>query len=101
MICLLAIVMFGVYFLARLVSAARHWQAAQIALNQHNFVQAQAHLKYCLEVRHDPETKFLSARTARRAGDYNEAVERLSELETQQGRTPAIALEYFLLRAQR
>src|SRR6266852_4834238 len=100
-LCLLAIVTFGATFLGRHRWAAYHWRAAQAALTQHNFVQAQAHLKCCLEVRHDPETKFLAARTARRAGDYDEVVQRLGECERLQGRTPAIALEQVLLRAQR
>jgi len=87
--------------LGRHVWAGYHWRAAQTALAQNNFVQAQAHLKRCLEVRHDPETQFLVARTARRAGDYDEAVQRLGDCERLQGRTPAVALEQVLLRAQR
>jgi Flp pilus assembly protein TadD len=99
-LCLSAMATFGATLLGRHFWARYHWQAAQTALNQHNFVQAQAHLQRCLEVRHDPETKFLAARTARRAGDYDEAVQRLSECERLQGRTPAVALEHLLLRAQ-
>ncbi len=100
-LCLLAIATFGAYLLGRHVWAGYHWRAAQTALAQNNFVQAQAHLKRCLEVRHDPETQFLVARTARRAGDYDEAVQRLGDCERLQGRTPAVALEQVLLRAQR
>jgi tetratricopeptide (TPR) repeat protein len=99
-LCLLAIATFGATFLGRHLWAVHHWRAAQTALTQHNFVQAQAHLQCCLEVRHDPETIFLVARTARRAGDYDEVVRRLSECERLQGRTPAVALEHLLLRAQ-
>src|SRR5260370_41350553 len=100
-LCLLAIATFGAYLLGRHLWAGYHWQAAQTALAQNNFVQALAHLKRCLEVRHDAETQFLVARTARRAGDYDEAVQRLGECERLQGRTPAVALEQVLLRAQR
>src|SRR5439155_2694068 len=100
-LCLLAIATFGACLLGRHLWAGYHWRAAQTALAHDNFVQAQVHLKRCLEVRHDSETEFLAARTARRAGDYDEAVQRLGECERLQGRTPAVVLEQLLLRSQR
>src|SRR5438874_13143058 len=72
-LCLLAPCTVGAYFLGRYAWIRYHWQAAQAALKQHEFVQAQEHLKHCLAIRGDAATEFLAARTARRAGDYNEA----------------------------
>lgn len=100
-LCLLAPVGCGAYFFGRHLWAGYHWRAAQTALEQHHFVQAQAHLKCCLEVRHDSETQFLAACTARRAGDYDEAVQRLRECERLEGTTPAVVLEHLLSRVQR
>jgi tetratricopeptide (TPR) repeat protein len=99
--CLLATTALGAYFLGRHLWAGYHWQAAQPAIEQHDFVQAQAHLKRCLEVRRDPKSQFLAAQTARRAGDYGEAAQRLAECERLQGTTPAVLLEQHLLHAQR
>jgi tetratricopeptide (TPR) repeat protein len=100
-LCLLALAACGAYFLSRQLWAGYHWQAAQTALEQRDFVQAQAHLRRCLEVRRDPKSQFLAARTARRAGDYGEAAQRLGECERLEGTTPAVLLEQLLLRSQR
>src|SRR5438045_718627 len=93
-LCLLVLAAFGTYFAGRHLWARSHWRAAQAALEQHDFIQAHAHLQRCLEVRRGPETQFLAARTARRAGAYGEAALHLRECERQEGRTPAVSLEH-------
>src|SRR5690349_14035032 len=58
LLCLLAPSAAGAYFAARYASARYHRQAAQSALEQHDFLQAQDHLKQCLTIRGDPATAF-------------------------------------------
>jgi tetratricopeptide (TPR) repeat protein len=99
--CLLAPCIFGGFLLGRHLWAGYHWRAAQIALEQHDLVRAREHLKYCLRVRRDPEIQFLAARTARRAGDFDEATQRLGDCERLEGTTPAVMLEQRLQQAQR
>jgi tetratricopeptide (TPR) repeat protein len=70
-------------------------------MEHRDWAQAQAHLKRCLEVRPDPEIRLLAARTARQAGDYDEAARALSVCERLDGTTPGVLLEHFLLPAQR
>jgi tetratricopeptide (TPR) repeat protein len=100
-VCLLAPCAFGSYFLGRHVWASYHWQAAQASLKRHDVAQAQKYLERCLAIRGDSETWFLAARTARRAGNYEQATYGLRECERKEGTTPAILLEQLLLRAQR
>jgi tetratricopeptide (TPR) repeat protein len=79
-----------------------HSREAERALQRRDFDAAQAHLRLCLEVwRSDPETHFLLARTARRAGSYGDAEQHLSQCKKLGWIPEAIALERALMEAQR
>jgi tetratricopeptide (TPR) repeat protein len=79
-----------------------HYQEAQRALERGDLAQAQAHLARCLEVRNNSaETHFLAARTARRAGNFDDAERHLKESQRLGELRERIDLERALLRAQR
>src|SRR5262249_50069867 len=79
-----------------------HYRQAERALQQRDFAGAQAHLAQCLTVRRNsPEVHFLAARTARRAGVYDEAERHLSAYKRLNGVPQALELEAALLRVQR
>jgi Flp pilus assembly protein TadD len=101
---LILLVLLGlVFYLAALqIWASYHNRAAQLALAQHDFEKAQAHLALCLEVRpHSGETQFEAARAARRAGRYREADRYLRACKDLKWVPEATDLEYVLLEIQR
>jgi tetratricopeptide (TPR) repeat protein len=76
--------------------------AAERALEHHDYTGAYDHLRDCLRRRpDDPRLLFLAARTARRAGLYEQAEKHLGACQRLQGKSDAIALERALARAQR
>jgi thioredoxin-like negative regulator of GroEL len=78
-----------------------HLRAAERAIEQYNFDEAQRHLDLCLKVRgKNSHLHFLAAQTARRRDAYEQAHEHLSACLELQGMAPAIALERLLLTAQ-
>jgi len=84
------------------VRALYHARAAQKAIERWDFDEAGKHLDICLSVWKDSaSTRFLAARTARRAGRLDEAEEHLRRYQREQGSSNQTALEWGLLRAQR
>lgn len=79
-----------------------HLAAAEEANARHDYETAYTHLQECLR-RHprDAHILFLAARTARRAGRYEQAEKHLRACQRLQGETKAIILERALMRAQR
>jgi tetratricopeptide (TPR) repeat protein len=79
----------------------RHYQAAQRALQQHDYDQAREHLTVAVRVwpRSGP-TRFLAARTTRRAGAYDEAAGHLLVCEELGMPEEPVAIERALLRVQ-
>ena len=99
---LLIPVALGGYVGGRQLWARHHFRAAERCLQGRQFAEARAHLTRCLAVwPTDVKTHFLLARTARRAGDYQEAGQHLERCEQLHGATRDIALERLLARAQR
>jgi tetratricopeptide (TPR) repeat protein len=91
----------GAYAGAWNIWAANHFRQAQRAIAERDFPRARAHLRSCLEVwPGDAATHFLAARTARRAGDFTDAILQLDECDRLHGRPEDIKLEWSLLRAQ-
>jgi tetratricopeptide (TPR) repeat protein len=98
----LGLIGFGGAVAGRHLWAESHYRAAQQALDQWDFPQAQAHLARCLEVwPSSAETHLLAARTARRATVYDEAERHLKEYQRLSGVAEVLDLERALLRAQR
>jgi tetratricopeptide (TPR) repeat protein len=80
--------------------AWQHLRGAEEALGRYDFDEALKHLESCLRVwSSSSSTRLLAARTARRAERFDRAEEHLAVCE-QGPRTPEVALERFLLRAQ-
>jgi tetratricopeptide (TPR) repeat protein len=79
------------------------FQKAQSALERYDFSTARKHLQSCLRLRPDRfRFCFMAARTARRAGCYDEAQEHLEHCEDlTAGEDNLTLLESTLLRAQR
>jgi predicted Zn-dependent protease len=76
--------------------------AAERALERHDYAAAYEQLRDCLRRRpDDPRLLFLAARTARRAGLYDQAEKHLAACQRLQGKSDAITLERALARLQR
>jgi tetratricopeptide (TPR) repeat protein len=91
----------GIAYGGRQLWARYHFHAAQEAVKQLDFDQAQKHLDLCLKIwPDDTDTLFLAAQSARRRGAPEEADRYLSACEDLQGVTPSTALERSLQRAQ-
>jgi predicted Zn-dependent protease len=99
---LLGVIGFGGYIAWGYYRAESHYRGAVRALDRLDFTEAQAHLRLSLRWRENPDVRFLLARTARRAGHYEEADQQLDIYEKEKGSIPeAIDLERALQRAQR
>jgi tetratricopeptide (TPR) repeat protein len=84
------------------VSAWYHLRAARSALLVYHNPQAIRHLQVCLRVWPDaPDVLFLSARAARRAGQYDEAERWLEKYRQARGLDDAGSFEELLLTAER
>jgi tetratricopeptide (TPR) repeat protein len=83
--------------------ARSHFQAAQQALDRHDWLQAHKHLTACLRAWPDrPAVHLLAARAARRLERLDEAQEHLEACERcQGGETQATKVERALLRVHR
>jgi tetratricopeptide (TPR) repeat protein len=78
-----------------------HYRAATEAVERREFKEAGARLKKCIEVwPNDAPLRLLAARTARRAGDFDEASAQLRAHEKMKGDANANQFEYRLLRLQ-
>src|SRR5687768_13521863 len=87
--------------------AALHWrcnsclQAAQEALEQHDFLQASLYLKQCLDSRpKDLAARMLAARAARHQGKFGEAHLHLTYCKGKKWLREALKLENRLLAMQ-
>jgi tetratricopeptide (TPR) repeat protein len=83
---------------------AYHWRAARQSLETRRFQDALTHLASCLQVwprNRSVEVVFLAARTARRAGAYEQAQAYLAACEELNAPKEDLVLERALLRAQR
>ena len=99
--CCLVLFGVGCYLGGRYLWAAYHFRQAERAIDRRDWPQARANLRLCLEVwPRSAATHFLAARTARRADDYEDAVQHLDECERLVGRPKDLELERALLRAQ-
>jgi predicted Zn-dependent protease len=91
---------------ARFIEPRSHWRTAQEAIDRRDFSAALPHLELCANAwPDDVETRFLLARTQRRAGKLDEAKKSLVDCEhlaEQKGDAtrPDTKLEWALLRAQ-
>jgi len=82
--------------------ARREWRAAADALARHDLVAALAHLERYVQLRpQEPDGWFLAARTARRAGQFDDAERDLIECERAGGDEARISLERNLAAVQR
>jgi tetratricopeptide (TPR) repeat protein len=80
---------------------SRKYNAACEALEHFDYVQAGEHLeRYLAYHPNDPAALLLSAQTARRRGDFDEADRKLSLAEKKGAPAQAVALENHLLRVQ-
>jgi predicted Zn-dependent protease len=91
--------------LAPAVPQARAWyhlRAARLELRRYHNRQAVLHLQACLRAwPADPEVLLLAARSARRAGAYDEARALLDKAQRVRGLDDALVLERTLLAAER
>ena len=79
-----------------------HLAAAEQALQRHDYAGAYALLQDCLQRRpNDSGLVFLAARTARRAGLFEEAAKHLASYRRLKGDNSSLALEWSLMRLQR
>src|SRR6266849_2632582 len=79
-----------------------HYQAAQRAQAKRDFPTTRDHLSRCLNNWfYSTEAHLLAARTARRAGAYDEAEQHLRACRTLGATKESVDLEYMLLSAQR
>jgi len=82
--------------------ALYHTWAADRAIARWDFDEARGHLAVCLEAWPDrPSTLLLAARTARRAGRFDEAERHLSRLQSLRGPSEQSALEWAMLSVER
>jgi predicted Zn-dependent protease len=104
---LLVLVLLGIIglmgaFANSYLGAERHYRAAQKALERHDLATARQHLDQCLKVwSGSAETHLLAARTARRAGAFDDADHHLKEYQRLGGVPEAVKLERSLAQAQR
>ena len=100
-VALLAPLLFAGYLGGRQLWAAYHSRAAKKAIQNRKFAEAQTHLRHALKVWvRDADVHLLAARTARRAGFMDEAVNLLVECEELPRRPQGLAIEQLLLDAQ-
>jgi tetratricopeptide (TPR) repeat protein len=98
----LALIGLGGWVAGWQIWAQRHRSLAEQALARRDLTGALEHLKLCLRVwPTSSETHFLAARTARRAGLYDEAEEHLRLCKKYDGVPEAIELEQALVATQR
>jgi tetratricopeptide (TPR) repeat protein len=88
-------------FRSRGDDAQAHWQKAQQLIAERQFVEAGVHLLHCLQSwPYNAEAHFVTARTARRAGELNEWKVHLDRAEILGWPRKQIDLERRLVRAQ-
>jgi tetratricopeptide (TPR) repeat protein len=98
---LLLLVGAGAYYLGVVVWASRHYHAALEALERYDFAEASTHLEHYLSVHpNDPDVRLLAAQTARRRGDFDEALRQLRLAEQHGASADALVTERQLLRIQ-
>jgi tetratricopeptide (TPR) repeat protein len=101
LVCIVVLGGCGYFFIYPQLRAAWHWREAKKAIDHGDFRGAEDALHYCISIwPSSAETHFLLARTARRAGDLDEARARLGEARQLNGAGDAIELEELLLQAQ-
>ncbi len=80
---------------------SKHWELAEKAEAEHDFVAAKTHLERCLQVwPSSGETHWAMARVCRRAGDYELAGHHLQEAKRHEWLPAGIDLERLLLTVQ-
>jgi tetratricopeptide (TPR) repeat protein len=79
---------------------AYHLRAARQVLERYDLDTAQQHLERCLAVWSGTDVEFLTARTARRRGAFDDAERHLDTCRRRHYQTDAVALEHVLLRVQ-
>lgn len=100
-LCLLIIGAIGFFVVYPQLAGLYHWRQARRALEQEDFVQAQAQLRCCFGVwPNNGEVVFLMARTCRRAGDFDGARTHLQEAERLGWASALVELERLLMVAQ-
>src|ERR1700676_3034631 len=98
---LLPLLGLAIYQIAVNVWASRQYDAASRALENYDYVQAGADLDGYLSVHPtDPDAVLLAAQTARRRGDFPEALRLLSRAEKQGAPAEAVDTEQQLLQVQ-
>jgi tetratricopeptide (TPR) repeat protein len=101
LVCLLVLGGCGYFFLYPHLRAAWLWRESHQAIDHGNFRGAEESLRYCATIwPSSGETHFLLARTARRAGDQDEARAELLQARRLNYTGDAIDLEELLLQAQ-
>src|SRR5437867_11645778 len=91
----------ALYPLGRYVWASVHYQRALSGIGRHDFVESRRQLDICIrEWPNSAQTRFLAARTARRAGDLKEAQLLLKDAERLGWVPEAIELERGLISVQ-
>ena len=79
-----------------------HFHAAEAALERRAFARAITHLNKALTAwPGEPSVRLLAAQTARRGGDYGQAISHLQAFERSKGSAQALILEQKLLEVQR
>jgi Tfp pilus assembly protein PilF len=101
LIVVLVLIAVGLYPLGRYIWASSHYRSALSAIDRKDFTEARRHLDVCCrEWPNSEETRFIAARTARRAGDL-EAAQRLLKDAQRLGWVPEeIELEQSLIAVQ-
>jgi tetratricopeptide (TPR) repeat protein len=101
-LALLGLVAAALYVIGSELWAAQQLRVGRQALDADDLTKARARLLLSLSVsRRNPDVHFLLARTARRAGDYDDMERHLEECERRGGLPEAVALERVLADAQR
>jgi tetratricopeptide (TPR) repeat protein len=91
----------GYFRLAPQLDASHHWRLAHQAIEEGDLLEAQKHLQRCLEVwPNSGESHFLTARTLRRAGNFDAARHHLHEARRLGWVPELVDLESLLLQAQ-
>src|SRR5262249_16689153 len=99
---LLAIIGTGVGIAGWYLWAWHHYRLAEQAVERRAFHEARTHLQACLQAwPNSAEVQLLAARTARRAGAYDEAEQHLKECQRLGWLSEDLHLERDLIRAQR
>jgi tetratricopeptide (TPR) repeat protein len=100
-LALLAVLGLGGWLVGRQVWAEYHLRAAQREQDARRFDAAREHLAACLSVRPNSiPAHFLTARVARRAGDFAAAEEHIDRCQTLGGVTPDVQMERALIQIQ-